>query len=345
MEQQSQRIISIWLSLVSLLFVLLAGVIAWIQHHLLSKGEQVRFFSFVQTSILLYAYLRMVIHIITTRLLKKSSKTFVTMPLAIQEDCAFMIVDAASGFLWIPIILFVVTMAFAFESREQFFVELGPALYISVGIYHVDRIIQLLIHFRLDRFIHHLLACAWTLLIVEWWPSGGDPVIFVFGAFIEGGYKPIWYWFVSACFSCRSGKNGQLGKAYGADILFVASSAEKMSFCGKIFFGYYCSFKSLAVVLMIVYLSIKETLLFWKVFTPFIAMILLSLDVPMMTALYKMTKIEYWRSILHGTDSRAPLEMMIGKTHHDCSSDEQDQTNFDSGEESSHVDDGMEVIA
>ena len=73
----------------------------------------------------------------------------------------------AMGSLWNGVKVFIL-------RDDEIFEELGTVTCITLLAYHVDRILQLTVTFRWDRFNPHFLTCMWTLLVLDWWHTGRD---------------------------------------------------------------------------------------------------------------------------------------------------------------------------
>ena len=298
-EQKVFRLFQAWLALVALIFLFVAVTIIVVHERLYAENLQERLLSYVITFILGYGYLRMLLHVITGNLLHRGSKTCQTMPVVIQQDCAYMVVDFLSGFIWIPIIVYGVYKLFSVSTNDEFFDEMLPVVSLLLGAYQLDRLMQVMNHFRMDRFFHHVFECAWTLLVLEWWPSGRERALWV-AALIEGASKPVWYQFASGRWTRRYYRNHQRGTeedgVIGLDNLFIASTPEKTIARSRFFFAFWIGIHhSMSFVMVLIYLGVKaDSLLLWRILVPIAVLIFLLMDLPSTRLLYRMTCMDYW---------------------------------------------------
>lgn len=306
-----------WLVFVALIFAVLAGLFLWAQERLLSKDEKPKFLIYVLTVILAYGYMRMIMHIVTKAALTKFSEIYATMPFSLQEDCAYRTIDALSGILWMPLVMYGVVKVFCIRDNEEFFEQVGPLMYVTLGAYHVDRILQLIVSFRMDSLLHHMATCIWTLLVLEWLPNGRDATIFC-GAIIEAGSKPLHYWVASARFSrrhLRGGPHNTENTNLGIDRFYLVGSTPKKLACIAKFFRtyFYMAFCGGPAAFLVFYLTVFDTSLFSKAFAPIAFVMFLGVDYSWFKAVNQNSKEDYWKNTVlkNQTLSRASSSRTI----------------------------------
>jgi hypothetical protein len=158
-----------WMVLVIVLFTAISVVLGIYLHRLEADDELHVFGDHTLTFVVLYGYMRIVIHHVTIYLFEKCSPMYTSLlhP-AIQGDTAYLIIDAASTFLWMPISAIFLVKLFEAQDLQSLFTEYRPFIVFTCGAFQVDRIIQLAVHYRHYRFVHHLVACTVVLLVVDW---------------------------------------------------------------------------------------------------------------------------------------------------------------------------------
>ena len=301
MIRENESLFYIWLGFVASVFVSLAVLSLLAQEYLVASQHQDALLSYVLTAVLLYGYMRLVMHVITMKIVALWSATFATMPEGLQADCAYMLIDFVSGILWIPIIMYALFNVFVIQDSTTYFTTLHPFAVVCLGAYHMDRIMQQVVTFRMDRFVHHFMTCAWTLFVLEWWPAGRHPSIFIL-AVIEGASKPVWYQFVLARFARRYLRNSSGNDEsiiMGIDKFFVRKNTAQLVLQARLFFAYWIGIHhSVAVILVIAYLAMSaDKNLFWQIYTPCITVFFLLVDLPSTRLLWAMTKFDYWNTI------------------------------------------------
>lgn len=166
----SLRIIVLWMVFVAIVFGGASGAIFYFYHSMLrSRGTQEEFItSWMMTLVLGYAYNRMLLHVASHKLLKKHSRSFAMLSQPMQDDCTYMLIDTWSAFYWIPLCIYGCHQVFYIDDNELFFQEIGPLAKVLHVMFQVDRVLQLINHFRMDRLAHHAGVTFWTLWVMEW---------------------------------------------------------------------------------------------------------------------------------------------------------------------------------
>ena len=184
-----------WLVLCSFLF---GGSSAYLLYFyecvLRPSGQQADILAkWSMTLIIGYAYARMLMHVGTQRLLSQHSKSFNLLFDSQQDDCAFMLIDVLSALFWNPLVMYGCYYVFVMDDMDVFFRDFGPFAKVMLTMFQVDRVLQLTVHFRSERLLHHSLTATWSLLVMEWAVTAlRDPGVFVTGAIMEGLFKLFW---------------------------------------------------------------------------------------------------------------------------------------------------------
>ena len=170
-------------------------------------------------------------------------------------------------------------------------------------MFQVDRAMQLLVHFRTERLVHHMLTSTWTLLVMEWSRYLRDPGVFVTGAIMEGLAKFSWYFHFIArmnrAFIRNQSNTSEWNKVsiVGADVLFLSKTARKQTRFMQLGYGIFLFAHLVApFVLVGVYLGMmKETVsMVWKISLPCIFVIFNLLDAGQYKSFSKQSKYSYW---------------------------------------------------
>lgn len=219
-----------WLFFAATIFGAIGSKLIRYYETLLKANEQIEFTKFLLTMIFFYGYMRMLMHVVTLHLLKRHSATINLFSSPSQNDSAFMVIDFVSIFLWVPLATYSFSKVFTTANPDIFYDQMQPGIYAVAVVYHIDRLLQLTVHFRLDRLLHHFFECVLMLAILEWGHSGGliwsIPIIMV-----ECYSRLTWCFHVSARFTRKfvQTQNGNWDPSAinFVDSFFIAKTAER----------------------------------------------------------------------------------------------------------------------
>lgn len=172
-------------------------------------------------------------------------------------------------------------------------------------MFQVDRALQLIVHFRMERMIHHGLTATWTLLMMEWTTTNSalrDPSIFVTGAIMEGLAKLSWFFHFIARMNrafIRNQPNGEWDSKViaGVDHLFICKTARKQTQLMRFGYGVFLLAHFVVPFAMVgVYLGVmrESVTLAWNFALPLIFVLFNVLDANQYKALSKQAKYTYW---------------------------------------------------
>ncbi|CAJ1970076.1 unnamed protein product [Cylindrotheca closterium] len=262
------QIFQIWMLVISLLFGGSSASLLYLyEMRLRPNARQAEVLTNRSMTLIIgYAYTRMILHVSTGKLLAEHSETFQLLAKPMNDDCAFIL--EPNSHVW------------------------------------VDRALQLTVHSRRDRLIHHAVASIWALLVIEWSSSSSfflnDPSLFVTGAIMEGLAKFSYFFdFVArmnrafirnqtTCGECWESK-----AIVGADILFISKTARKQAQFMKLGFGVFLLAHFVAPFALVgVYLGSRResTIVAWKLALPFIFVLFNLLDTSQYKALRKQSE-------------------------------------------------------
>ena len=296
---------SVWIIATSLFHLLLAITMIYLQETWAENDDQRYFVHYILTFVLLYAYARMVMQAATLRLLSRSSPVFSSLPGPYQAENAYLLMEGVTGFLWYPIIIYGAIIVFLVGDTRRFFMIYGPVAKTSLGMYHVDRVMQLLVRFNMEKFVHHFVTCVWMLLVIEWLPLRlTDPVILVVGALMEAQGK-IMYPLIALLRiarhygrTCQEDPNLSLECLQGLDCVLVGSSPQVMAqrAIGG-FRAYFVLEEAVPVSLMVAYFCLfhKQVSVYWIVASAIIVAFFLVLDQSIPKFYWPKCRVSFWR--------------------------------------------------
>lgn len=295
----------LWMAVLSLIFLITSiSMLYYFESILRPRQRQSEILTdWSMTMTLGYAYARMLMHIGTKRLLHQQSHTFNLLCPPMQDDCAYILVDTLSAFFWNPLIMYGCCQVFKIGDMHIFFRECGPFAKVTLTMFQIDRAMQLVVHFRMERLVHHSLTAMWSLFIVEWSCSLRDPGVFVTGAILEGLGKFSWYFHFLARMNRAFIRHQQPGEEWnaeailGVDTLFVAKSAAQQTRMMQVgFVIFLLAHLVIPFSLVVAFLTTQweSVQLFWKIALPCMMAIFNVLDKSQYRTLYKQSKLSYW---------------------------------------------------
>ena len=129
---------------------------------------------YTRTATLLYGYCLICINVASRTMLERWSPLYREMPVSLQHDSTFLIIDSLSIFLWGPASTWWIYKIFLVQDIPSLLQDdqFQQTSYLVSSIYLLDRLIHLIVSFRCDRFVHHMLVCLWVLFSQDWLQEG-----------------------------------------------------------------------------------------------------------------------------------------------------------------------------
>jgi hypothetical protein len=308
------------------LFLILAVTTILIQENLLKEGKQNRWDDFLVTFMLGYAYVRMLLHILTSAQLERSSLTFQSFPANFASDNAFMIIDALTFFFWVPVTLYGIVQALLIANGNIYNLKIAPVQRVMISTYLVDRILQQMLSFNLARFVHHVVAASLVLFVLEWYPALSDPS-FLSLALIEVLPRLEWFWMAGTRFSHQHAKSVISVEIQGVDCLFIWTNPKSAARCGRFVFWYSVFASAVSPITFFTAYSLRvggNIPQYWKYAFPILLVAFHTVDYPLRKRLWDLGCTDYWKNKVllktkseHETIEMTEHENEIEATEHD----------------------------
>lgn len=255
---------------------------------------------YIATFMLLFGYFRATIQEISRRMIVRWSPTVQTMPVPIQNDVCFMIVDGTTFFLTVPYGLYFISQIFMRGSPSAFYATHADFLHVMLAAYMVDRLLHLANHFRINRFIHHFSEVLWALYVIEWNPDSPNLGLVIFGLIIETFAKPMWWWMACVRIARRHARNNGsfTSPAQGIDALFIPKTPERMAFYANVAqINHYSCTLILPFCLLLFYaIRVEDVPRFWKILNFITVLMFAAIDITLSKALWEQCTVEYWKT-------------------------------------------------
>jgi len=329
-DEKGDNAVKALLSFTAVLCISSSALLIGLQEKFVKEGTPEVWNQYNLTSILVFGYVRLLLHATTKKMMQQTSPSYRSLPPTRADDTAWSIIDAISFLLWAPILAFFLVRAFALgDDQDRLHKELFPFSKILCATYMVDRVMQQVVFTDAQRLIHHA-ACAIIILVqFEWIPQSFNPLAIML-CIIEVSFKPGFAWTashrlmrahakrVSAAAglpsSIRIGSSISAAtvtmrldeiEIRGSDRFFVYVNPQTAAKITRVIYVTFVGAGAilLPAVCMVSYIGLKSgnIPMSWKILSPLAILMFGIVDFPFHKWFWVRTKVSYWETSIFET--------------------------------------------